>query len=645
MRRGSLSAHHDIEETTTPSSLSSLTCCNKILVNEEKHTENQLQFHMSRGRSHLPFGYCALTSRPFTQAVVHPDNPTVLYDSAAILPFVLQYQRDPCTGQPCTSQDLVTLQMERYGGDDPHDNDGTAAGEPITWQCPVLSKVLTDHSKIVAIRQASHRQIAHVYSYQAYQTLNLQAKNYTDLTTGEPFDPRASSNDVLVLRDPDHLDEIPRLENFYYITHAKEFPSLLAHDQTSKSSNNIRQSATASRILAQLEKSKTNKKSSSSSTATLQRPSAKRPLHNNNDNGDNNNDNDDDIILAQDVTGVAFTTAAGAASLTSTGMDLVTTNTARPATEEEIIQAQCRMLLSLSASSSSKGKKKKGMVRLVLADGRGSLTLEIHTDIVPRTAMNFMGLCATGRYNGTSFHRLIPGFMIQGGGQKGKRKASTDTTTTSQDASTALPEEEDSSLWGGAFPDEFDDRLKHDGRGIVAMANAGPHTNKQQFYITFAASPHLNRKHSVFGRVVSGMDVLDQLERLGRRSKDDKPLTKIVIDRVDILENPVPEALEKETRRIQKLQQARRRRSNNNNSQLTPNSSTAPAPKKAKGSTSEGATTTQGSAGGGGDATIGRYLQQRLASSKTSGDKTSSNNTKKKSQAQTKTTFGNFSGW
>lgn len=83
-----------------------------------------------------------------------------------------------------------------------------------------------------------------------------------------------------------------------------------------------------------------------------------------------------------------------------------------------------------------------------------------------RTCTNFLGLCQAKKYDGSSFHRSIPSFMIQGG-----RAISGDG-------------KEDASLWGGAFPDEFDDRLKHNKRGVLSSANAGPNTNKRQFFVS-----------------------------------------------------------------------------------------------------------------------------------------------------------------
>jgi peptidyl-prolyl cis-trans isomerase-like 2 len=189
--------------------------------------------------------------------------------------------------------------------------------------------------------------------------------------------------------------------------------------------------------------------------------------------------NADGWILARDVTGVRFTTTGGAASFTSTGVAVNRDNCDRPATEEEILQAQLLVLkqgksniningkddTSSSSSSSNNSKKKlsnkKGLVRIVT--NLGDMVVELHCDIAPRTCYNFLGLCRSGSYNNSKFHRLIPNFMIQGG----KAAAAATATGAASKNSTTM---EDESFWGNRpFPDEFDDRLQHDGPGILSM--------------------------------------------------------------------------------------------------------------------------------------------------------------------------------
>jgi len=120
---------------------------------------------------------------------------------------------------------------------------------------------------------------------------------------------------------------------------------------------------------------------------------------------------------------------------------------------------------------------------------KGTIRIELHADKAPKTCANFEKLAGEGFYDGLSFHRVIADFMIQGGCPRGD--------------GTGGP--------GYTFDDEFHADLKHDGPGVLSMANSGPNTNGSQFFITHVATPWLDRKHSVFGRVVEGQDVVDAI--------------------------------------------------------------------------------------------------------------------------------------
>ena len=156
----------------------------------------------------------------------------------------------------------------------------------------------------------------------------------------------------------------------------------------------------------------------------------------------------------------------------------------------------------------------------------GRFTARLFADKAPKTVENFVGLAEgtrewkdprsgagqnTALYNGVTFHRVINGFMIQGGDPLG--------------TGTGGP--------GYRFADEFDASLRHDRAGILSMANAGPNTNGSQFFITLAPTPHLNDRHSVFGEIVEGLDVV---QRIGRVKTDarDRPATPVVINKVTI---------------------------------------------------------------------------------------------------------------
>ena len=126
-----------------------------------------------------------------------------------------------------------------------------------------------------------------------------------------------------------------------------------------------------------------------------------------------------------------------------------------------------------------------------IVTGKGTIRLQLHDDKAPKTVANFAKLVGDGFYNGLAFHRVIADFMIQGGCPKGD--------------GTGGP--------GYTFDDEFHADLKHTGPGMLSMANAGPNTNGSQFFITHVATPWLDGKHSIFGHVTDGQDVVDAVSQ------------------------------------------------------------------------------------------------------------------------------------
>jgi peptidyl-prolyl cis-trans isomerase B (cyclophilin B) len=129
------------------------------------------------------------------------------------------------------------------------------------------------------------------------------------------------------------------------------------------------------------------------------------------------------------------------------------------------------------------------MLVATIKTDRGDIRLELFREQVPKTVQNFVELTEKGYYNGLTFHRVIADFMIQAGCPEG--------------TGTGGP--------GYEFEDEFHPDLRHSGPGILSMANAGPNTNGSQFFITHVATPHLDNKHSVFGKVIDGQDVVDSV--------------------------------------------------------------------------------------------------------------------------------------
>ncbi|RKP19878.1 putative peptidyl prolyl cis-trans isomerase [Rozella allomycis CSF55] len=147
--------------------------------------------------------------------------------------------------------------------------------------------------------------------------------------------------------------------------------------------------------------------------------------------------------------------------------------------------------------------------KVVVETSTGNFVLELYVDEAPRTCKNFYDLAKKGYYNNTKFHRIIHNFMIQGG----------DPTGTGRGGS---------SIYGETFEDEIQSSLKHTGAGILSMANAGPNTNGSQFFITLAPTPWLDGKHTIFGRVYSGMKVIQRLGLVPTDSND-RPLEDVFI--------------------------------------------------------------------------------------------------------------------
>jgi peptidyl-prolyl cis-trans isomerase A (cyclophilin A) len=167
------------------------------------------------------------------------------------------------------------------------------------------------------------------------------------------------------------------------------------------------------------------------------------------------------------------------------------------------------------------------MLHAHFTTSEGSFKARLFDDEVPKTVANFTGLAdgskewtdpRTGRktnaryFDGTVFHRVIDGFMIQGGDPLGQ--------------GTGGP--------GYTFADEFSPKLRHDRAGLLSMANRGPNTNGGQFFITLAATPWLDNKHSIFGEIIEGMDVVKKIGSTPTSKPGDRPLKPITIQSVTI---------------------------------------------------------------------------------------------------------------
>ncbi len=164
-------------------------------------------------------------------------------------------------------------------------------------------------------------------------------------------------------------------------------------------------------------------------------------------------------------------------------------------------------------------------------ENRGVIVLELYPDLAPETVSNFIDLAQSGFYDGTTFHRVLPGFMIQGGDPNSRDKD---------------PGNDGDGGPGYTVPDEFSPAPHR--RGTVSMANTGsPNSGGSQFFIVQGDAPHLDGQHTVFGRVAAGIEVADAIAAAetdlhGRWGKPNRPLEDIVIERIEILQPPEPPA-------------------------------------------------------------------------------------------------------
>ena len=143
---------------------------------------------------------------------------------------------------------------------------------------------------------------------------------------------------------------------------------------------------------------------------------------------------------------------------------------------------------------------------------KGNFKIELYGDKAPVTTGNFIKLVDEGFYNDLIFHRVIPNFMVQCGCPHGTGRGGP----------------------GYTIRDEFHPDLKHESKGILSMANAGPNTGGSQFFITVAETPWLDGKHSIFGKVIEGMEVVDSISKV-EKDRNDKPLQNVVVNSIKIV--------------------------------------------------------------------------------------------------------------
>lgn len=477
----------------------------------------------------LPFYCCALTFTPFEDPVCTKDGS--VFDIMHIVPYIRKYGRNPVNGAPLKQEDLIPLTFHK-----------NAEGE---YHCPVLNKVFTEFTHIVAVRTTGN-----VFCYEAVKELNIKTKNWKELLTDETF----TREDLITIQNPNALDTKVLLD-FDHVKKSLKVDDEEIQKMQSDPTYNINITGDIKQMLKELGSEKAKEialhggggsKAQNERAAALEAILAARSRIKDdtttNENGEGKAKQTFSIVdaasasvhgrsaaaakagsadktaarvalhMAGERTPVnaklvksRFTTGAASRSFTSTSYDPVTKN------EFEYVKIE-------------KNPKKKGYVQLHTT--HGDLNIELHCDITPRACENFITLCEQGYYNGVAFHRNIRNFMIQGGDPTGTGKGG-------------------ESIWGKPFKDEVHSKLLHSGRGVVSMANSGPHTNGSQFFILYKSATHLNFKHTVFGMVVGGLPTLSTMEKVPV-DDNDRPLEEIKIISVEVYVNPYTELDEEE---------------------------------------------------------------------------------------------------
>eukprot|EP00629_Pelagomonadales_sp_RCC1024_P000624 CAMPEP_0119281320 /NCGR_PEP_ID=MMETSP1329-20130426/24473_1 /TAXON_ID=114041 /ORGANISM="Genus nov. species nov., Strain RCC1024" /LENGTH=548 /DNA_ID=CAMNT_0007281929 /DNA_START=190 /DNA_END=1833 /DNA_ORIENTATION=- len=441
-----------------------------VTATEHARGEGGYKKKVERGMTGaLPFESCALTLLPFQHPCCARDG--ILFDALALLPFAKARGRSPATGAPLAVKDVIRLKMAK-------NMDGQ-------WHCPVTCKVFTNHSRVCAVATTGN-----VYSYEAVKELCLKRPPpLLDLLDSTPF----KKEDLIMLHDPDDKELVKKrdLSSFWHL--AEERAKRAAQINGSKPEDHIKTNAGDQAVLKEARR---NVAARDEKRLALEAERLKASLAP--DRPENKGLTAAFLRCCQlgattaEVTGGSLlTSGATSGSFTSSALTVSTTAALRPATRDELQQARWKLL---------RGLGKKGYCRLVTS--HGDLNVEVHCDMVPRAAENFLGLCAAGYYDGAPFHRVVKHFVAQGGDPTGLGTGG-------------------ESLWGARFADEFDSRLVHDQRGVLAYANDGKDRNRSQFYCTFKSCQHLDNKHTVFGRLVGGQDTLAKIERVAVDESDD----------------------------------------------------------------------------------------------------------------------------
>jgi peptidyl-prolyl cis-trans isomerase-like protein 2 len=396
-----------------------------------------------------------------------------------ILPWIKKHGTNPVNGEALKSSELIKLNFAK--------NDENEFVDPVTY------KVFTDNTHLIAIRNTGN-----VFAHDTIERLNIKAKNWRDLVSDTEF----KRSDLITLQDPQNV-ESRDLSQFKHLSEGKSVSgtevSAAADETVSGSAAKVLKAKDAvARARAQREQSSSNSGGSSAQNPAL--ATARRANAEATKSGS--------AAKAVPYNAAQYTSGQAAASFTSTGLTPSTSTQRVIMSDEEYLLKPRRV-------------KTKGYISV--NTNLGSVNIELYPEFAPKAVWNFIQLAKRGYYDGVAFHRNLKNFMIQGG----------DPTGTGRGGQ---------SCWGKTFVDETEGPLAHDARGILSMANKGKDTNTSQFFILYRASPHLNRKHTIFGKVVEGLPTLDRLEKVPVDEKG-KPEATCRIGSMAVLIDPFEDFL------------------------------------------------------------------------------------------------------
>ncbi|TDZ18636.1 Peptidyl-prolyl cis-trans isomerase-like 2 [Colletotrichum orbiculare MAFF 240422] len=455
----------------------------------------------------LPFNFCAASLQPFKNPVCTKEG--TIFDVEVISSWLDKHDTNPVNGEPLNAKDLIKLNFARNADTEsrtPGFSDGQ--GDLID---PVSFKVFTDNTHIIAIRHGTY---ANVFAWDTVERMNIKAKNWRDLVDDEQF----TRADIITLQDPQNAQS-RNMSQFKFLKDGEDAILTKAQEEERKNGNvNIealgRMGDKVLRAKQAVEKARKGREEGAdvnrTSGAVIKTTMAKQ--------------HPSSIVEKKIPSNAAvYTTGRTAASFTSTGLTPETSGERALLTDEEYMLKPRRV-------------KIKGYARI--ETNLGNLNVELYPEFAPRAVWNFTRLAQKGYYRGVTFHRNIRNFMLQGGDPSGTGKGGT-------------------SIWGKNFQDEFDGPLAHDARGMLSMANKGKNTNSSQFFITYRPAKHLDNKHTIFGKVVGGLDALSKMEDVPTDGSD-RPLNKIVMKDIVVYLDPFEEFLREksETDRLEKARQA-----------------------------------------------------------------------------------------